>query len=75
MILGPLFCFKDTKNTGLLTFNSLKQKKLISNFFVDRNWKILTQPRPQGFSLKKWVGPAPPIFWGKSPGDEVDINR
>ena len=26
------------------------------------------QPRPQGFSLKKWVGP---IFWGKSPGDEV----
>ena len=29
----------------------------------------LDQPRPQGFSLKKWVGP--PIFWGKSPGDEV----
>ena len=28
------------------------------------------QPRPQGFSLKKWVW-APPIFWGKSPGDEV----
>ena len=27
------------------------------------------QPRPQGFSLKKWVGP--PIFEGKSPGDEV----
>ena len=24
------------------------------------------QPRPQGFSLQKWV-----IFWGKSPGDEV----
>ena len=20
------------------------------------------QPRPQGFFLKKWVGPAPPIF-------------
>ena len=32
---------------------------------------IPKQPRPQGFSLKKWVGPAPPIFWGKSPGDEV----
>ena len=29
------------------------------------NREILWQPRPQGFSLKKWVG--------KSPGDEVDI--
>ena len=28
---------------------------------------ILSQPRPQGFS--------PPIFWGKSPGDEVDIEQ
>ena len=45
MILGPLFCLKDTKNTGLLIFNSLKQKKLIFNFFVDRNWKILTDSR------------------------------
>ena len=45
MILGPLFCFKDTKNTGLFIFNSLKQKKLIFNFFVDRNWKILTDSR------------------------------
>ena len=34
MILRPLFCFKDTKNTGLLIFNSLKQKKLIFNFVV-----------------------------------------
>ena len=25
MILRPLFCFKDKKNTGLLIFNSLKQ--------------------------------------------------
>ena len=33
MILRPLFCLKDTKNTGLLTFNALKQKKLIFNFF------------------------------------------
>ena len=32
MILRPLFCFEDTKNTGLLIFNSLKQKKLIFNF-------------------------------------------
>ena len=45
MILRPLFCFKDTKNTGLLIFNFLKQKKLIFNFFVDRNWKILTDSR------------------------------
>ena len=37
MILTPLFCFKDTKNTGLLIFNSLKHKKLIFNFFVNRN--------------------------------------
>ena len=42
MILRPLFRFKDTKNTGLLTFNSLKQKKLIFNFVVNRNWKKLT---------------------------------
>ena len=26
-------------------FNSLKQKKLIFNFFVDRNWKKLTDSR------------------------------
>ena len=41
----PLFCFKVRKNTGLLTFNSLKQKKLIFNFFVNRNWKNLTDSR------------------------------
>ena len=45
MILRPLFCFKDTKNTGSLTFNSLKQKKLIFNFFVNRNRKKLTDSR------------------------------
>ena len=45
MILGPLFCFEDTENTGLLTFNSLKQKKVIFNFFVNRNWKNLTDSR------------------------------
>ena len=33
------FCFEDTKNTGLLIFNSLKQKKFIFNFFVNHNWK------------------------------------
>ena len=32
--IGPL---KIQKNTGLLIFNSLKQKKLIFNFFVHRN--------------------------------------
>ena len=32
-----LFCFEDAQNTGLLLSNSLKQKKLIFNFFVNRN--------------------------------------
>ena len=46
MILRSLFCFKDTKKkTGLISFNSLKQKKLIFNFFVNRNWKKLTDSR------------------------------
>ena len=47
MILRPVFCFKDTKKyrTGLLIFNSLKQKKLIFNFVVNRNWKKLTDSR------------------------------
>ena len=45
MILRPLFCFKDTKDTGLLIFNSLKQKKLIVNFDVNGNWKKLTDSR------------------------------
>ena len=45
MILRPLFCFKDTKNTGLLIFNFLKQTKLIFNFFVNRNWKKLADSR------------------------------
>ena len=40
--IGPL---KIQKNTGLLIFNSLKQKKLIFNFFVNRNWKKLTDSR------------------------------
>ena len=42
MILRPLFCFKDT---GWLIFNFLKQKKLIFNFFVNRNWKKLADSR------------------------------
>ena len=50
MILGPLFCFKDTKNTGLI-FHSLKQKKLIFNFFVNRNRKKLTDSRKRAKSL------------------------
>ena len=45
MILRPLFCFKDTKNRGLLIFNSLKQKNLIFNFVVNRNWKKITDSR------------------------------
>ena len=42
MILRPLFCFEDTKDTDFLISNSLKQKKLIFNFFVNRNVKKLT---------------------------------
>ena len=47
MILRHLFCFKDTKikNPGLLIFISLTQKKLIFNFFVNHNWKKLTDSR------------------------------
>ena len=45
MILRPLFSLEDTKNTDLLIFNSLKQKKLIFNFLVNRNWKKLTDSR------------------------------
>ena len=45
MILRPLFRFKDRKNTGLLIFNFLKQKELIFNFVVNRNWKKLTDSR------------------------------
>ena len=45
MIRRPLFCFNDTKNTGYLIFNSLEQKKLIFNFFVNRIWKKLTDSR------------------------------
>ena len=49
MILRPLFCFKDTKDTGL--FNSLKRKKLIVNFVVNRNWKKLTDSRKRAKTL------------------------
>ena len=45
VILRPLFCFESTKNAGLLIFNSLKQKTLIFNFLVNRNWKKLTDSR------------------------------
>ena len=33
------------EKTGLLIFNSLKQKKLIFNFFVNGDWKKLTAIR------------------------------
>ena len=36
---------KDTKNTSWLIFNFLRQKKLIFNYFVNRNWKKLTDSR------------------------------
>ena len=41
---------------------------------LSTNEQRFYQPRPHGFSLKKWVGrEKAPIFWGKSPGDEVEI--
>ena len=49
MIRRPLFSFKDTKNTSLLIFNFLKQKKLIKklifNFFDNRNWKAVKEQK------------------------------
>ena len=45
MILRPLFCFKDTKDIGILILKSLKQTKLIVNFVVNGNWKKLTASR------------------------------
>ena len=45
MIQRPSFWFKDAKNTGWLIFNFLKQKKLVFNYFVNRNWKKLTDSR------------------------------
>ena len=43
IVLNPWTFF--TKNTDLLIVNSLKQKKLMFNFFVNRNWKKLTDSR------------------------------
>ena len=45
LVLNPRTFFFITKNTGLIIVNSLKQKKLTFNFFVNRNWKKLTDSR------------------------------
>ena len=37
------FALTIQKNTGYLIFNSLEQKKLIFNFFVNRNWKKINR--------------------------------
>ena len=44
MIRRPLFWFL-YKNIGYVIFNFFKQKKLIFNFFANRNWKKLTDSR------------------------------
>ena len=44
MIRRPLFWFL-YKNIGYVIFNFLQQKKLIFNFFVNRNCKKLTDSR------------------------------
>ena len=61
MILRPLFCFEDTKNTGLFIFNSLKQNQLIANFFVNHNWKTLTDSRKRAKILANNRKSHPPI--------------
>ena len=43
--LWPLFFFKDTKKTGLLILNPLKQRKSVFNFFGNRNRNKLTDSR------------------------------
>ena len=75
MILRPLFCFKVRKNTGLLIFNSLKQKELIFNFLVNSNWKKLADSRKRAEILadnRKSHHPIEVLFrgWlGKKYGD------
>ena len=49
MIRRPLFWFKDTKNTVLLLFNFLKQKKLIFNL---KRAKILAENRKSHHSIE-----------------------
>ena len=44
MILRPLFCFTDTKNTGYL-YLLFETEEVNFNFFVNRNWKKLTDSR------------------------------
>ena len=46
MILRPLCCFEDTKIQ-----KQKKQKKVIFNFFVNRNWKKLTDSRKRAQTL------------------------
>ena len=78
MILRPLFCFKVRKNTGLLIFNSLKQKELIFNFFVNRNWKKLTDSRKRAKILADNRKSHHPIetllfpMWGKENSDKIN---
>ena len=43
-------------------------------FVVSQAVERKSQPRPQSFSLKKWVA-APLIFLGISLGDEVDLHK
>ena len=52
-----------------------KVERRKKSLFLKISGDVSTQPRPQGFSLKNGWGAAPPIFKGKSPGDEVGENR
>ena len=49
----------------------MKDDKYTKSLAKNKVCVKIHQLRPQGFSLKKWVGPHP-FFKGKSPGYEVD---
>ena len=54
------------KNTGLLILNPLKLWKLIFNFFVNRNWKKLTDSGKRAKTLannRKRHHPFETLMW------------
>ena len=66
------------KHTGLLIFHSLKQKKLIFNFFVNRNWKKLTDSRKRAKILadnRKSHHPIETLLWPSNLTNPVPILR
>ena len=54
----------------LLGLPNLNMKGKTGRILVIVKWRHYAQPRPQGFSLKKWVAPHP-IFKGKAQGTRL----